>query len=343
MKLNTPGLAVEVALSSLNWNQLGWSGEPSWNGPLETFVPYLETTGFRNVEVWPSSQIVQEAAERTKRGDTEIVRQVVGSAHQVAFQDGDMFGAFFLDHGLQSSIRSVGGMQVIQAALGRPVSTVHYIPAEGSMIRLPVHQINIDPAYPGSFPVVQPDAEIYGRCGSDEEWLYEHVIARGAVGYCLDTVHARNRTKEHSAPPSWEDVLPKQLAQGRVYQVHFGLDRLDVGIHGDLSMALKSHREFVAFNSRRPQRAQNTEAGEMLIAAIENYVPPAPLLQAVGRPVLRVVVEMMPGLRPQDWQNRTAQHARVLANIVEIIKQTGATPLLYGNKLVKLAASGEAS
>ncbi len=69
----------------------------------------------------------------------------------------------------------------------------------------------------------------------------------------------------------------------------------------------------------------------MIIAAIENLVPPAYLdrySQAanLGRNVLRAVIEVPPD--PAHAHNTVKLHARFAANLAEIIRDAGAEALL---------------
>jgi hypothetical protein len=67
----------------------------------------------------------------------------------------------------------------------------------------------------------------------------------------------------------------------------------------------------------------------MIVAGIENWVSPAPLAKAAARPVLRQVIEIPP--HPQAFLRRTREHGRFVANLVEIIREAGATPITWGS------------
>jgi len=77
----------------------------------------------------------------------------------------------------------------------------------------------------------------------------------------------------------------------------------------------------------------------MIIAATESWVPPAELeaqtIRGVGRAILRMVVELPPSLWAWPGElackQRTAQHARFVENLADIVWSVGAEPLLRGS------------
>lgn len=304
-------------------------GRPNWGSTLEEFVPYLERTGFRNLEVHPTEAIMRDVERRRASDELEMIETVVGSTHET-FNDGTGLLGRVADHrGVRRPLSSIGAMVTLQRSLPRPVQAVHY-PQKGGA-RLQIGPIPILSDYPGAFPIVQPAAEVYRDFYvEDEELLLARLHQLGHVGTCEDTVHRRRRAQDGTSPPPLWDVWPQRFASGNTYQMHVASDRFDMEGR-DPELAAKSCEEYKAFTSGDWRRAYNTEMGEMIVAAVENYVPPADLLRMVGAPVLRSVAELAP--RPGALLTRTAQHIRFVENMAEIVRQTGATPLLWGDAI----------
>lgn len=330
MSLRTPSLYVEIAGSTMGLYPYDLPSRPHWGSPLEEYVPYLAQTGFRNLEVHPDDAITKDVNERRESGDLEIVRTVIGSLHET-FNDGTgLFGKVADRRGVRRSIPSIGSMMMsLQRTLPGPVPSVHY--PGNDRARLPDHRILVLPDYPGSFPIFQPAAEVYHDYHiTSEGELLARAWSFGHVGLCPDTVHSRRKSANGAMPPPIWEVWPEQFASGNVYQAHAAADRFDVKPR-DPDLADKSCKEYKAFTSRDWRRALNTEMGHMIVAAVEEYVPPPALLAAVGAPVLRFVTETPP--RPEAVLNRTAKLARFVENFAEIVWQTGATPLLWGDTI----------
>src|SRR5579862_7669688 len=89
MSLHTRGLAVEIGVSTMDLYPAGPRGTASWQSNLEQLVPYLQATGCRNFELWPTRAIVDDVSNMLMRGDTGLVNLVCGSTHQSAFNDRD--------------------------------------------------------------------------------------------------------------------------------------------------------------------------------------------------------------------------------------------------------------
>jgi hypothetical protein len=351
--MNTPGLQVEFAASTMGLNPCDLPRRASWGSDLERLPPYLEQTGCRNFEVWPSERIVEDVKARVARGDTELVERVIGSLHESPFDGRDWIGRLAIGRGIVPPPRSTDAMMEIQAALPWPVPAIRFLNGRDGSTGAPFlessslyHAGYYPPTAPRSFSAVQPEAELYrdfvGTHGKLTEEKFIEVMCSGDTdGICPDSIKARAKIADGSKPPPWKEAWPAQFASGRAYESHIGLDRDDVGWRGDPELAAKSHEEFMAFTSRSWRRAQNTETGDMITAAIENYVPPE-LIKAIGQPILRLVIEMMPSVRvvpsmrrrswrPQDFLCRTAQHARVVKNLANIASEAGAKVLLWGD------------
>lgn len=330
MSLRTPQLQVEIAVANMDWYPWDKPGRPSWNSDFDAMVSYLSATGCRNVEVHPTDRLVNYA-RGAKPGD-QLISQVVGSLHQtfVGHENGLVNRVAKL-RGLQNTDRSVEGMRVLQAALPRAVPSVHY--PESPEKPLPVDSDSSpdgDSSYPGSFPIVQPCAELYDDYGvRSNRDLISAVHYRGYIGLCPDTVHARRQHKSADMkPPSWEEVWPGQFASGRVYEMHLGADRYDMAGR-DADLAQVSEKEYAAFTSRDPSAAKNTEMGDMIVSAIENWVEPSEMAGAIGAPILRQVIEVPPRLSLGAFIYRQAEHAAFVNNLAELVRDAGAEPLLY--------------
>jgi hypothetical protein len=295
-------------------------GRPSWGANLDQLVPYLERTGAHNFEIHPTEAILQDVSGRP-HGD-ELVEMVVGSMHQTFNQGGDLFGRVADARGVLRSLASITGMGKIQKKLPRPVPTIHY-PHLKDTTCLPAHPIRIWPDYPGSFPVAQPKPDLREEFGNpDDEILFDKLAVRGIIGVCPDAEHDRCEA------PFNAERWAAQFASGRAYQMHVSTGRYDLkGTYPD--NAARSMQEAEAFTSPDWHRARNTELGDMVVGAIENYVPPDDLLVATGRPILRQVIEMPP--QPLAIWQRPAQHARIVENLAHIAREAGATPLLWGD------------
>jgi hypothetical protein len=71
----------------------------------------------------------------------------------------------------------------------------------------------------------------------------------------------------------------------------------------------------------------------MIVAAVEAWHPPEELVATVGKPLVRQVLEIPPSPNPLDFIRRASQHARVVENLAEIIRETGAIPKLRGDAI----------
>jgi predicted xylose isomerase-like sugar epimerase len=94
----------------------------------------------------------------------------------------------------------------------------------------------------------------------------------------------------------------------------------------------KTAVEYHAFTSRSWRTAMQTEMGEMIVAAIENWVPPDDLRAQTtkdGSHILRMVMAMPPLAR--RYSRRIQDHKNMAQNLAEIARQTGAQPLLWGD------------
>src|SRR5579859_1119496 len=329
MSLRTPGLAIEIAVSNMDLYPYDLPGRPDWSANLEELVPFLEQTGCRNFEVHPTRAIVEDVKRRQANGDVELLDQTVGSTHQT-FNEGDgLFGRVADRRGLRRSLESVPGMVAIHSALGRRAPAVGYA-EESPITRLPSHPVRVQPDYPGAFPVVQPKSRTYRHFYVDtSDDLLVCLQANGVLGFCPDTIHSRSK-QDGVAPPPIEKVWPAYFQSGATYQMHVSSGRYDLK-SADPETAARSMAEDAAFTGWDWRQAAATEMGAMIVAAIENYVPPADWAKEVGGPVLRMVIERTP--RPAALLRSSGDHARFVANLVEIVRETGATPLVWGDAL----------
>jgi hypothetical protein len=333
MSLRTPGLHVEIAVANMGLYPWDLPNHPSWGSNIEQLIPYLAETGCRNFEIHPTDAIVQDVEARKRRGDTWLVDEVVGSLHQTFNNGNDVFGKVADRRGVKRSVASVFSMAAIQGALSHSVPGVYYadnLPSPGRLTReMRSHADNHLPSTnsPRILSTIQPSAEVHRNHGtrSDRE-LLRRMAEIGILGYCPDTVHARLKAEDGTKPPPIE-VWAAQFASGHVYQMHTGADRVDMEKHNP-ELAAKSVQEFKAFMSRRWQDARDTEMGDMIVAAIENWTPPTELARTVGVPILRNVIELPP--RPRAFFRRTKEHARFVENLAEVVREAGATPLLWG-------------
>jgi hypothetical protein len=162
-------------------------------------------------------------------------------------------------------------------------------------------------------------------------------LGRIGIKLCPDTGHARCEGEDGYKPPSWVDVWPGQFASGSVYEMHVSADRQDMKGR-DPDFAELSAREFQEFISSDWIKALNTDLGEMVVSAVENYVPPPDYIsqeriQAFGGPALRMVVEIPPLPQLSIIRKRVPQHARFIENLANVVQHAGATPLLWDTKL----------
>lgn len=330
MSLRTPNLAVEIAVANLDLYPYSLPGQPNWGSNLEQMVPFLEATGCYNYEIHPTRAIVNQVETRAKDGDTELAEATIGSLHQTFNTGEGLFGKIATERGVYYEDDSVQAMQRIQRAIGRPLASVH-LPKQNDtddISHIPSEHSESDPEYPGSFPVVQPAAALYNRLRVRSNGALTRKLSRyGIVGLCPDTVHAR-LTHDGTTPPPIEGVWAHQFRSGQVYETHVSAGRTDLAKR-DPSVAALSGKELKAFTSRNWRDAYNTEMGAMIVAGIENWVSPAPLAKAAARPVLRQVIEIPP--HPQAFLRRTREHGRFVANLVEIIREAGATPITWGS------------
>ncbi len=307
---------MEFAVSNMDLYPIDIPGRPSWGANLEQLVPYLERTGCANFEIHPTRAIVHDIARREASGDTDIIRAVVGSVHQTFNEGTGPFGKIADWRGIERCRDSAVSMRGIARAIGGRIPAVGY----------PEHLRDGSIATEDTYGIVQPKANVYDmlRLSSNTD-LLDAVSLLGFIGICPDTVHARCKGENGTRPPAVAEVWADQFASGCVYQMHVSADRVDLK-RLDPELAERSVEEFEAFVSAGAKRALNTELGEMIIAAIENYVPPAGLAHPSGRPVLRQVLEVPP--RIGAIRRRPAQHARFVKSLAEIARSVGATPLL---------------
>ena len=340
MSLYTPDLHVEIAVANMDLYPINLAGGPSWSSGFEEHIPFLERTGCRNYEIHPTERLLREAAEHQERGDTEIVALVVGSLHQTFNEGAGLVGKLGDRAGLLRQHVSPLGMTALQTVVRRPLPTVLY--PDRLWDTLLLDGPHAEPAYPSSYPIVQPCAEVYRDLGEayadsrldvrNNGTLIGLLADHGYIGLCPDTVHARRTAEDGSPVPTIGDVWADQFTSGRTYQMHVSADRQDMKGR-DPDLAEISIKEFQAFTARKPQAAARTEMGGMITTAVERWVEPQDLAKSrsFGKPVLRMVLEIPP--LPAAVGRRTAQHARFVSNLAELVREAGATPLLYGDQL----------
>lgn len=341
MSLRTPELAVEIAVANVDLYPWDLPGKASWGSNLEQLEPYLAATGCRSFEIHPMEAMRADvehrfdAAQQGQSGEMDIASQLIGSQHARFSLPGVVGKIINRTSRRFDPDRSLVEIDEIQSKLPKSVPAVVYAHKMPTVAQDPTStapgRIFPKPMQdrPEPWPVVQPFPEVYRDFGvwSNEDLL--RAVARiGIIGLCPDTVHARRKAADGSRSPAIVGVWADQFASGRVFQMHASADRFDIGKWCDPDTAAKSVREFRAFTSRRWQDALETEMGDMITAAIENWVPPVELAQAVGKPVLRMVVELTP--RPQAILHRVKDHAQFVYTLANLVHEVGARPLLWG-------------
>jgi hypothetical protein len=273
MSLHAPGLPVEIAVSNMDLYPVDLPCRANWGSNLEQLIPFLEETGCLNFEIHPTDAIMQDVADRELRGDTQLIGRLVGSFHQTFNNGSGMLGKAADWCRVARSQPSIASIDTLQTALPEPVPAVLYL-ANMSGTAGVIGTLASEPGVmttvrSGSYGVVQPFAEIYRDLDIRSEAELQAAIAlRGIIGLCPDTIHARRRAKDGTSPPPISEVWVDQFASGRVFQMHVSADRVDMKKR-DPDVAAKSAQEYQAFISRRWQDAQNTEMGDMIVAAIE--------------------------------------------------------------------------
>ncbi len=331
MSLRTPGLQVEIAVSNMDLYPWRLTGHPSWGSDLEQLVPFLERTGFHNFEIHPTHAIISDIQDRQLAGGINVIDRVIGSVHQTFNEGRGLYGKIASHRGVLSSQESVYGMATIAAAMSVPIPGVYFPDnLEGSIVP-ELHDSAARRPF-DIFSVAQPSAEEYQRCRAvSPGGLLASWRRRGIMGFCPDTIRDRLQSRDGIySPPPWQTSWPEMFASGNVYQMHVSAGRYDIR-KSDRGLADTSRCEFDAFALFEASRARNTELGDMIIAAMENYVPPTDLLQAVGRPILRQVVEIPPSPSPSSYLWSADHHQQFVQNLADVIREAGATPILWGS------------
>jgi hypothetical protein len=159
---------------------------------------------------------------------------------------------------------------------------------------------------PNSFAIVQPTAEAYSDFDvTTHQELMGALALQGFAGLCPDTFHEMD---------GWEG----QFASGKAFQMHVGIDR---------HTGQRGRKEHVAFVSSHWRDAQATATGDLIAAAIEQWVVPPALCQAYGKSIVRLVVERQPRLG--TYIGHKKQHAQLVNNLAEIVREAGAAPVLW--------------
>ena len=326
MSINPSELAVEIAVANLDLYPY-MPGRPDWGSNYEQLVPFLQETGIRNYEIHPSEQLVEESQDSHLAGDMELINRLTGSLYQTFSSGKDFFGRTADWRGIMRSKDSIEGLLSIQSTLDNAVPSVIYPVKPSDILNYSEYLLhNADNTYRGTYPVFQPTAELYNifETQKNGELLYK-VSEQGITGFCPDTFHARANGSDGTPPPPIEETWVSQFRSGKVYQIHLSTDRLDLKKR-DPDLFKTSVQEYKAFTSSSEQSARLTQMGEMIISAIENWQPPNEFSPVAGKFVLRAVIKMPP------WPtrlHRTRDHAQMAKNIAEIVRETGATPLLW--------------
>jgi hypothetical protein len=324
------GPIVEISCATMNTYPYDLPGRPDWASSVEDFIPLLEQTGCANVEVLPSWPIVDDI----RRGlDPEVVAQVIGSTHQAFFEGRDgLINKIAARRGLAGIHESLAGIAIIQSVLPEQRPAIVFgdkAPEDGFDLQNTGAELR----------VAQPAAEVYRDLGvkypdlpiMTNAGLFTALSRDGIIGVCGDIAHSRRYAADNSPVPPIENVWGDMFASGRMYEMHVALNRRDMAKRDPL-LAKRSAAEFIAFCSGRWQLAQRTEAGQMVIEAIQRWVQPADL----PRPALRAVLEVPP--LPKEYRGWIRKLGRCVDSLAGLVQHAGGTPLTWGQDLQSVLA-----
>lgn len=324
-KMATPNLQVELAVSNMDLYPYTFGSTPNWGSNLEEMAPFLAQTGFRNYEIHPTRRVLEDVTQTVTVEDCRLAASLVGSMHQTFNSGGGVFGWIADNRGVSRIDNSVLDMKAMQLSLARQVPVVVYPES------LPEGLV---PLVKMGLTAMQPKAEDYvffhNRFGDLRHEVYLNaglIEANDRIGVrylCPDTVHSRRRGQHDEPIPDVEDVWGGQFASGKVVQVHVSANRVDMKKR-DPEIAARSHAEFGAFVSGNWRSARATQMGQMIVEAINTWVPP----EALDKPVLRMVAEIPPV--PINYRSSIVQHARFAETLAEIARDAGASLLMYGD------------